>query len=111
MESVNKSLKEVIDCIKDSKEYKNCLLLKEKMNSNEEILKLIEKVKDYQKKYVKSNYDENIKVELEKLMKQLNDIPLYSIYIQNLELVNEKIDYVRDELNDYFYQLFNNIEK
>ncbi len=111
MESVNKSLKEVIDCIKNSKEYKNCILLKEKMDSNEDILQLIKEVKEYQKKYVKSYYDESIKKELEKLINQLSDIPIYSAYMQNLEIINEKIDYVRDELNDYFFHLLNNIEE
>ena len=34
-------------------------------------------------------------------------IPLYSIYNQKLNVINEKISYVNDELNDYFYKLLN----
>ena len=107
MESVNDSLKEVIECIKNSKEYKKCILLKEQMNANEELVNLIKKVKDCQKKYVRSNYSTAVAKELEGLLGNLNSIPIYSIYMGNLDIVNQKIDYVRDELNDYFYSLFN----
>jgi hypothetical protein len=34
MENVLNNLEEVITTIKESKEYKNCILLKEKMDSN-----------------------------------------------------------------------------
>ena len=38
---------------------------------------------------------------------ELFNIPIYKIYLDNLEVVNQKIDYVKDSLNDYFYKLFN----
>ena len=108
MESVNDSLKEVVECIKNSKEYKMCIQLKGQMNANEELVSLIKKVKDCQKKYVRSNYSTYVGKELEELLRKLNSIPIYSIYMQNLDIVNQKIDYVREELNDYFYSLLNN---
>ena len=36
-----------------------------------------------------------------------NSIPIYNVYMKKLNKVNEMIDYVQDELNDYFYKLFN----
>ena len=106
MEEVTKALGEVVSCIKESKEYQNCITLKKQMDENEEIKELVKKVKEYQKKYIR-NQDENIKKELDILEKQLEEIPLYTVYLQNLEVINEKIEYVKDSLNDYFDQLLN----
>lgn len=107
MENLYKALDEVILCIKESEEYKMCISLKEKMENNEEVNNLVNKVKDLQKKYVKSNYDDKIKKELDLTNQRLEEIPIYNIYLSNLSQVNEKIDYVKDSLNDYFYNLFN----
>ena len=107
MEELDKSLEEVVLCIKNSKDYKECIKLKEKMKSNEELIKMIEDIKLLQKKYIKSNYDSNIKKELDNLEEILNSIPIYNMYIEKLNKVNELIDYVKDDLNDYFYNLLN----
>lgn len=106
MEKLNKSLDEVINTIKNSKEYKKCILLKEKMESNDEIKSLVKEIKFKQKKYIKSN-DSNILSELNELEERLNCVPIYHVYTENLEKVNEYIDYVKDELNDYFNKLLN----
>lgn len=107
MENLYKALDEVILCIKESEEYKMSISLKEKMENNEEIKELVNNVKDLQKKYVKSNYDVKIKKELDVVNDRLEEIPIYNIYLSNLEKVNEKIEYVKDSLNDYFYKLLN----
>lgn len=107
MEEFYKSLEEVISCITNSLEYQKCLEIKNKMNQNQELMALIQNVKVLQKKYVRSHYDSTIKDELDALEKQLNQIPIYVVYLQNLEIVNDKINYVKDSLNDYFYQLMN----
>lgn len=102
-------LDEIIDIIKESQYYKNCLLLKTKMSSNQEITAIVEKIKVLQKKYVKTAYqDLTIKEELDCLEKRLNQIPLYLDYMNNLKQVNDMIDLLKDELNNYFYNLFNN---
>ena len=106
MEKLNKSLDELINTIKNSKEYKKCILLKEKMESNDEIKSLVKEIKFKQKKYIKSN-DSNILSELNELEERLNCVPIYHVYTENLEKVNEYIDYVKDELNDYFNKLLN----
>ena len=71
MEKLNKSLDEVVLCIKNSKEYKKCIELKEKMKSNDEINSLVKEIKLKQKKYIKSN-DPNILSELNELEEKLN---------------------------------------
>ena len=106
MEEVYKSLDEIVSYIKDTKEYQKCVSLKEKMDQNEEIKSLIEEIKRKQKEFVKSPSQE-IEDQLKRLNHQLESIPIYDTYQKNLEKVNEKIDYVRDSLNDYFDDLFN----
>lgn len=107
MDKVYKALDEVITSIKDSKEYIEVLEIKRQMEKNSELIDLIEKVKDLQKKYVKKNYDSKIKEELDEVEDKLNSIPIYNIYLEKLKLVNEKIDYVKDSLNEYFDDLLN----
>ena len=106
MEKLNRSLDEVVDCIKNSKEYKKCIEVKEKMNSNDEINSLVKEIKLKQKKYIRTN-DSNILRELNELEERLNCIPIYHIYTENLEKVNYYINYVKDELNEYFDNLLN----
>lgn len=107
MEEVYKELDKVISCIMDSYEYKMCITLQDKMKDNDEISDLIEKVKDTQKKYIRSNYSDKIKKELDNYQERLENIPIYQIYLSNLKVVNEKIEIVKDILNDYFYNLLN----
>ena len=107
MEKLDKALDEVINCIKSSKEYQDCLSIKKKMDDNTEIKELINNIKKLQKKYVRSNYDSKIKEELDLLEEKINNIPIYHVYLEKLETVNQQIDYVRDSLNDYFYSLVN----
>ena len=107
MENLYKKLDNVILCIKESNEYKNVIDIKKKMDSNEELKKKINEIKLLQKKYVKSNYDSSVKKDLDKLNDELLEVPIYRIYLDNLSVVNEKIEYVKDSLNDYFYNLFN----
>ena len=99
-------LNEIIDYIINSSEYKKCISLKEKMSNNSKLMDKINKVKELQKEYIKSN-DLSIKKELDLLIDELNDEPLYYNYMNNLEKVNEMISFVNDELNDYFYKVIN----
>lgn len=104
---LNKELEEVINTIINSDDYKSCIQLKEKMSTNKEICGLVDKIKVLQKKYVRENGEEVLE-ELKLLEERLNEIPIYVIYMQHLEKVNEMINYVKDELNDYFYKVLNN---
>ena len=107
MEELYKALEDVIKCIVESKEYQNCILIQNKMKDNIELNNYINKVKEYQKKYIRSGYDKDIKKKLDLINNKLNEIPLYVVYLQNLEIVNQKIELVKDSLNDYFEKLFN----
>lgn len=103
---MDKALDDVIKCIISCNDYKKCRELKEKMQTNEDIKIRVEQIKKLQKEYIKSN-DETIKLKLEALEKELMEIPLYAVYMQHLYKVNDMINLVKDELNDYFYKLLN----
>lgn len=102
---LNKKLEEVITVIKDSKDYQECIKLKEKMKKNAELMQLVDTLKTLQKEYVKDGYQD--KEKLEEVENKLYEIPIYVTYMERLEKVNQMISYVEDDLNDYFYQLFN----
>lgn len=78
------------------------------MQKNEDLKIKIEEIKNLQKKYVRTDFeDKNIAQELRKKEEALNEIPIFVEYNRNLEEVNKKIELVKEELNDYFNQKFN----
>ena len=103
---MNKAISDVVQCILDSPEYQDCLRIKKLMEENEEVNSRIKKIKVLQKKYLRTN-DLDVEKELKTLEDELNEIPIYYEYNQKLELVNQKINYVTEEINDYFYKLMN----
>ncbi len=103
---MNNAIKEVVDCIINSSEYQDCLRIKKLMDENTEIKERISRIKVLQKKYLRSN-DPDVEKELNTLENELNEIPIYYEYNQKLELVNQKINFVTEEINDYFYRLLN----
>ena len=107
MEELNSEIDDIVCYIKESSEYKKCILLKKQMDENEEIKSLIKQIKSLQKKYIRSNYDDKIKEELDQKNEALSNIPVYNVYNQSLDSVNMMIDYVKNRLNDYFEQLTN----
>ena len=104
---LNRALDEVISVITSSRDYHICIELQEKMKKNQNLMNLIDELKDVQKKYVKSNYDKNIKMQMDLLEEKLQQIPIYVSYMAHLEKVNDMLSYVEDDLNQYFYQLLN----
>ena len=80
--------------------------------TNEELViardtkELVENIKILQKKYVRTQ-DEKVKEELDAKQARLDSIPLYDSYQKKLAEVNRKIDFIKDELNDYFYKVVN----
>ena len=103
---MDKAIEDVINCIKNSPEYLECIDLKKKMDNNTEITSLVKEIKLLQKKLLRTDSIE-IQEELDNKINRLNEIPIYSIYNQKLNVINEKISYVNDELNDYFYKVLN----
>ena len=101
-------LDDIINNIKASSEFEKCILLREKIENNKELLQLIETLKEKQKKDVRGNFqDDDVKKELDALLKKIESFPIYVEYSNNLSIVNEKISLLKDELNCYFVEKFN----
>ena len=75
MEELNK----IIEYITNTDSYKNTIKLKEQMDNNTELTKLMEDIKKLQKEYIKSN-DENIKKKLNDKVSKLEEYPIYKSY-------------------------------
>lgn len=103
---LSNSIDEVVNYIINTKEYKDCIKYKKEMENDNDILDKVNSIKKLQKEYVRTNND-SIKEKLDLLENELNDIDLYIKYNQNLEVVNQMINYVKEELNDYFYNVLN----
>ena len=95
----------IINYITDSFEYKKCIKLKKLMSAGN-IKEKVNEVKKLQKLYIKEN-DKEIKKMLDKKLFELNKIPIYVEYNYYLQKVNEMINLVKDELNEYFYKVLN----
>ena len=108
MVMLSKEIKEEIDEITnyicEQDEYKKCIELKKKMDKNKRIKELIDKIKILQKESIKEGIKNE---ELKHLEEELNSIPIYVDYNNNLKVVNEMLNYVNDTLNDYFYKKLN----
>lgn len=98
-------LSSIISEIKESDEYKKVLLLKEEIDNDKDLVKLINDIKTLQKKYVNNKNDSDIKHELDMKNEELNKNSKFVEYNYYLDIVNKKIDLVRDKINDYFSNL------
>ncbi len=102
-----KYLLEIVNNIKSSEEYIKCLELKEELSKDKELVNLIEEVKRLQKKYISSNYSKELKEELDNKKSLLEKNKLFLTYNYYLDIVNQKIDIVKNELNNYFSSIVN----
>lgn len=96
VKNMNDIYKEVDDLFNDFKNtelYKNYISCKSKIESNKEIMDLIDNIKRYKKIYVNKK-DVKVKEELDKLYDKLNRYPIYQSYL-----------IYKDEINDYLIKL------
>jgi len=100
-------LNDLIEYIKKSKSYKQCLELKTIMNQDKNLLKLIEEVKQAQKNHVKNNFSKETEKIVNAKMDLLNNNKTYTLYLYYLSEVNDMIDIIKKELNDYFCEITN----
>lgn len=103
---LSKAISEVVTSITDSNEFKECIRIKKKMEQSSEIKELVDTVKKLQKEYVRTEAIE-VKQELDMVQERLNSIPLYISYQEKLADVNRKLEFIKDELNEYFYKVVN----
>ena len=95
---------ELVKEIESSEEYQNYLKLKEKINNNKELMQLINKVRVLQKDYV---HHVSKKDELNELLDELNNDPLYREYNNSLYEINNIYAIIETSLNNYFNDKLN----
>lgn len=109
--NITSKIDEIIDFIKDSKEYQDYLFLFDKLSKNDRCNSLIKQVKTLQKELVKKqargqNINE-LEEKINKLVSELNAIPLYVEFVDKQQGLNEVYQSIKIRLDDYFNDLFN----
>ena len=104
-------VEELVVMIKNSEEYRQYILLKEKMNKNKKITTLIKQIKKIQQELVKKEASKMDTSELEKeyanLLETLNQIPLYVDFRKTQSDLNDIYQTIKGRFDDYFDQVFN----
>ena len=95
---------EIINLIEQSTEYKKYLLLKEKMNDNKEIKRLINEIKVLQKDVTHKLDKKDL---LKEKMDKLNSFPLYREYNNTLSELNNTYAIIESMINNYFSDKLN----
>ena len=102
-EILNK-IDEIIHLIEESSEYQKYQKKKKEMQKNDELVKLINKVKVLQKDVV---HHLTSKEELNKVMDELNNHPLYREYNNTLSELNNTYAIIENSINHYFQEKLN----
>lgn len=106
-EKEKEKLDNIVNYIKESSDYKNYLIYKDKISHNDELKRLIENVKNLEKKYIRSNKDNITGKKLEDEIYKLNNYNDYVMYNYYLDRVNTYLELTKNKINEYFDNLFN----
>ena len=99
---------ELVREIKNDKEYREYITLRDKVKSNKEIMERIDNIKTLQKQYIKSAYlDDEIKAKLDKELSELEDIPLYKEYLLKEKKINNILISIKEGINSSFDNILN----
>ena len=98
--------KELVKTIKEDNLYKEYRKLRHELKSNKKINNKIEEVKRLQRKYVMGNYhDKELLDNINTLIKELESIPLYYIYSQKEEALNNNLLLIKEGLSSSFHDI------
>ena len=95
---------EIIQIIETSPEYLKYLDLKEKIKNHKELMELINRVRVMQKDVLHKKNNQN---ELDKLLSELNNNPLYREYNNVIYEINNTYSIVENSINNYFERIVN----
>ena len=99
---------ELVKEIKNDKEYREYITLRDKVKSNKEIMERIDNIKTLQKQYIKSAYlDDEIKVKLDKELRELEAISLYKEYVLKEKKINNILISIKEGINSSFDNILN----
>ena len=101
-------VQEIVDFIKETKEYKNYEQAKKLLEQDTYLNKLINDIKDYQKRIVRNpSNKEELECKIQETLEELNSSPLYTEYNYYLEEVNNMLIIFENKINKYFEDVFN----
>lgn len=91
---IDRSIEELFSAIENSSEYKKYKEIKELLDQDKEICKMIDKIKVLQKKSVNLEYNNDIRYkeidkEIEELVNELNSRPIYKEYLRLMNNFND----------------------
>ena len=101
---ITKKIDEIISDIENSSIYQEYLSLKEKIKKDKELMELINKVRIMQKDVL---HHKETKENLEKLVNELNNYPLYREYNNVAYEINNTYGIIESSLNNYFNDIIN----
>lgn len=104
---ITKKIDEIISDIETSSTYQEYLSLKEKIKNDKELMELINKVRIMQKDVL---HHKDTKENLEKLVNELNNNPLYREYNNVVYEINNTYGIIESSLNNYFDDIINQEE-
>lgn len=104
MNNILDKIDELIDLIKNSSDYKKYILLKEKIEKDNDIMDLINLIKSKQKEIVKLKSKKmDYSLEDKVIKESLDKLNSYPIYVE--------FNYIQEDLNILFQNIKNSIEK
>ncbi len=102
---------EIVDYIKESDTYKRFILVEEQMNSNEELMKLIEEIKSIQKELVKKEEMDldttDLNNKYQSLKEELYSYPIYNEYNELLEELDNTYQEIKTVIEKYLNDKLN----
>ena len=108
MNNIISDIESLKEKILSSEEYKNYKKYEEILDNNEEVNKIINKIKKVQQEIVKKEDKQEgtdkEEIELQSLYKELDTYEDYTNYIKASKIFNEMITYIQKEFENYFNQ-------
>lgn len=101
MNDIKKDIEDLFNEFEKSKLYNDYLAAKEKLEQNEEIMKVIKRIKELQKIATKTK-NENVEQQIKDLYSKLDSYPLYQSYLILKDEIEEKLFFLKNQFDKYF---------
>ena len=101
MNKIETKIDNLFNELESSDLYKNYISIKKKLESNKDIISLINEIKKYQKIAV-NNKDNSVEEKLKKLYQKLELYPIYQSYIITKEELEQELFEIKESFEKYF---------
>lgn len=104
MNNTRNEIDELFDEIKKTDIYINYISCKKQLQGNEEIINIINEIKENQIKITRK-YNNKLDIEIKKLYNKLYSYPIYQSYLEYKEDMNNLLESIAKEFNYYFKEI------